>query len=227
MYYTMYETSLIAKFKEEHNIDFFDAIVKLYDYIDETLLPFVPFKVEDIETIWHDKFIEVFNFINSIADKLISHRETIIANRIDNYFINSYKRCMGTSRRDTTSDVFFVAQTFFDEDKLRDIIMKNPHKWRNPLLLINNCEWMIPCIFKPSKALRDRYDFINIQLLWSHIIGATIDTTKLNEYDNIYINEDDILEFYYWMYHPYIWWLIQSRQWRQLTYNYNDLSSWS
>lgn len=212
----------IIDFKNNHNIDFFEAIIKLYEYIDETLLPFVPFKMEDINGVPEDKFNELYNFIDSIADKLISHRETIIANRIIHYFDNSFKRCLGIVRRDTTSDVFFVAQTFFDEDKLRDIITKNPHKWRNPLLLINWFEGTIPCIFKPSRALRERYDFIEPRYLWKRLIWADINVAKLNEYEWIYINEDDILGMYYWMYHPYIWWLIQSRQRSQLHHEFNE-----
>lgn len=212
----------IIDFKANHNIDFFEAIIKLYDYIDETLLPFVPFKLEDINWMDEWKFNEIYNFIDSIADKLISHRETIMANRIEYYFNNSMKRCLWLCRRDMTSDVFFVAQTLFDEDKLRDIITKNPHKWWNPLLLINWFEWIVPCIFKPSRQLRERYDFIETKYLWTKIIGADINVAKLNEYDGIYINEDDILEIYYWMYHPYIWWLIQSRQWTQLRHDFNN-----
>jgi len=218
---------MLEMFREKHNIDFFEAIIKLYDYIDETLLQYVPFKEEDIPNIPEDKFKEIYDFINDNANKLISHRETIIANRINNYFDNSFKRCLWLVRRDTTSDVFFVAQTFFDSDKLRDIITRNPHKWWNPLLLINGYEWIIPCIFKPSRSLKDRYDFIDYRYLWNNIIWANINVSKLKEYDSIYINEDDILDFYYWLYHPYIWWLIQSRQWKQLCYEYKGLSSWS
>lgn len=216
---------MLEKFKEKNNIDFFEAIIKLYEYIDETLLPFVPFKEEDISNIPEDKFKEIYDFINENANKLISHRETIIANRIESYFDNSFKRCMWLARRDTTSDVFFVAKTFFDEDKLRDIITRNPHKWWNPLLLINWYNGIIPCIFRPSKSLIERYDFIQYRYLWNgnNIIWANIDVDKLKEYDSIYINEDDIVSFYYWLYHPYIWWLIQSRQWKQL--NYDKLSS--
>lgn len=218
---------MLNQFKNKHNIDFFEAVVKLYEYIDEALLPFVPFKVEDIETIWEDKFKEIYKFIDSIAKKLITHRETIIANRIDSYFVNSFNRCLWLSRRDTTSDLFLVSQTFFDEDKLRDIITKNPHKWWNPLLLVNWYRWIIPCIFKPSRKLRERYNFIEMVYLWKwqNIIWANINVDKLMEYDAIYINEDDILGFYWWLYHPYIWWLVQSRQWRQLSYDYNNLSS--
>ena len=216
---------LISTFKRKHNIDFFEAIVKLYEYIDEELLPYVPFKLEDVANIPNDTFMKLYNFIDENAKRLISRRETIISNRISTYFDNSFKRCLWLIRRDTTSDVFFVAQTFFDDDKLRDIITRNPHKWWNPLLLVNWYEWTVPCIFKPSKSLRERYDFIHTRFLWSNIIWADIDVNRLQEYDSIYINEDDILEFYYGMYHPYIWGLIQSRQRRQLTYDYDNLSS--
>lgn len=210
--------ALIAKFKEETGMDFFEAVPRFYEYIDEVLLPFVPFTEEQI---W-EHFEEVYNNLLSIINDRANRRETINWKRIDSYFSDSYNRCLGLRRRDVTSEVYLITEAFIDEDKLRDIFTRNPHKCWNPLLLCNNVEGVIPCIFQPSLALRNKYPFIiqryspDGKLIW-----ADIDVKLLKKEQTIYINEDDIGKLYIGLYHPYIWGLIQSKQWNKLVHELN------
>ncbi len=209
---------MIDKFKEETGMDFFEAIPRFYEYIPESLLPFVPFTEEQIGNC----FEQVYNSLLSIVKDKANRREAINWKRIDSYFEDSFNRCLWIKRRDTTNEHYLVMENFIDEDLLRDIITKNPHKWWNPLMLCNNIKWVIPCIFQPSLKLRQRYPFI-IQKLWPSwkLIWADIDVEQLEKEVKIYINEDDILGFYYWLYHPYIWWLIQSKQRNKLVHELN------
>lgn len=216
MYYTMYET-LIAKFKEETGMEFFDAVPRFYEYLPETVLSFVPFTEEQVTD--ENSFRIVYDALLAVINDRANRREAIIWKRIDSYFEDSYNRCLWLKRRDTTSEAYLIMEQFIDEDKLRDIITKNSHKWRNPLLLCNNVEGTIPCIFQPSLQLRQRYPFI-IQKYDTcrRLIGADIDVALLKKETSIYINEDDIKSFNYWLYHPYIWWLIQTRQRNKLVH---------
>ena len=205
--------ALITKFKEETGMDFFEAIPRFYEYIPEELLPFVPFTEEQIGNC----FEQVYNSLLSIVNNKANRRETITWKRIDSYFDDSFNRCLGLRRRDTTAESYLVMENFIDEDKLRDIIMKNPHKCWNPLLLCNNMDGTIPCIFQPSLSLRQRYPFIIQKYdVNRKLVGADIDVEVLKKTPTIYINEDDIGCFYYGLYHPYIRGLIQSRQWNKL-----------
>lgn len=216
----MTEQELIEKFKNETGMDFFEAILRFYSDINEELLSYIPFTIEQLENCnWH--FNDVYNELISIVNDKAKRRETIIWRRIDWYFEDSYKRCYGLKRRDTTWEHYLITKDFIDEDKLRDIITRNPHKWRNPLLLCNGKEGIIPCIFQPSFKLRERYPFI-IQKYSSNwaLIWVDINTELIDKQQQIYINEDDIWKFYYGLYHPYIWWLIQSWQRNKLV-NWN------
>lgn len=211
---------LILKFKEETGMEFFDAVPRFYEYLPENLLSFVPFTEEQITD--ENSFRVVYDALLAVVNDRANRREAIIWKRIDSYFEDSYNRCLWLKRRDTTNESYLIMENFIDEDKLRDIITKNPHKWWNPLLLCNGIEWTIPCIFQPSLALRNKYPFI-IQKLWPkwELIWADIDVWMLKKETTIYINEDDIWKFYVWLYHPYIWWLIQSKQWNKLIHELN------
>ena len=208
----------IAKFKEETGMDFFEAVPRFYEYIDEALLPFVPFTEEQVGNCFDQVYTNLLSIVNDKANR----REAITGRRVDSYFQDSYNRCLWLKRRDTTSESYLIMEQFIDEDKLKDIVMRNPHKCWNPLLLCNGIEWTIPCIFQPSLQLRQRYPFI-IQKLWPdwRLIWADIDVATLKKEHAIYINEDDIGKFYYWLYHPYIWWLVQTRQWNKLIHELN------
>lgn len=211
---------LILKFKEETWMDFFDAVPRFYEYLDEKVLPFVPFTEAQITD--ENSFRIVYDNLLAVVRDRANRREAIIWKRIDSYFNDSYNRCLWLKRRDTTNESYLIMEQFIDEDKLRDIITKNPHKWWNPLLLCNGVEWTVPCIFQPSLALRQRYPFI-IQRYDCHnkLIWVDIDVEMLKKEQAIYINEDDIKSFYYWLYHPYIRWLIQTRQWNKLVHELN------
>ena len=201
-------------------MEFFDAVPRFYEYLPENLLSFVPFTEEQITD--ENSFRVVYDALLAVVNDRANRREAIIWKRIDSYFEDSYNRCLWLKRRDTTNESYLIMENFIDEDKLRDIITKNPHKWWNPLLLCNGIEWTIPCIFQPSLALRNKYPFI-IQKLWPkwELIWADIDVWMLKKETTIYINEDDIWKFYVWLYHPYIWWLIQSKQWNKLIHELN------
>ena len=203
--------ALLAKFKEETGMDFFDAVPRFYEYLPENLLSFVPFTEEQITD--ENSFKLVYDALLSIVKDRANRRNVIIWKRIDSYFEDSYNRCLGLKRKDTTNESYMIMENFIDEDKLRDIITKNPHKWWNPLLLCNNVEGTIPCIFQPSQSLRQKYPFI-IQKYWPNreLLWADINVELLKKETTIYINEDDIGKFYYGLYHPYIWGLIQSKQ---------------
>ena len=210
--------SMLTTFKEETGMDFFEAVPRFYEYIPEELLPFVPFTEEQIGNC----FEQVYNSLLSIIKDKANRRESINWKRIDSYFEDSFNRCLWIKRRDTTGESYLIMQNFIDEDLLKDIITKNPHKGWNPLMLCNNVKGTIPCIFQPSLALRNRYPFIiqrkniNGKLIW-----VDIDVEVLKKTPTIYINEDDIGKFNYWLYHPYVRGLIQSRQWNKLIHEVN------
>lgn len=209
---------LVQKFNEETWLDFYDAVKRFYECIDEDLLQFVPFTEEQLEDCWVDNLKEIIKILTKASKEKVHRREAITSKRITGYIDDSFERCNGLRRKDTTSEPYLIMQNFIDEDKIRDLIVRNPHKWWNPLQLINwITTWIIPCIFLPSKALRDRYDFIivNRNPDWS-ICSIDIDVYRLLTYDIIYINEQDIVSFYYWLYHPYVRWLVQSWQRKQL-----------
>lgn len=215
----MYE-KLLTKFKEETGMEFFDAVPRFYEYFPENILPFVPFTEEQVTD--ENSFKIVYDALLTIVTDKANKRETIIWKRIDSYFDESFKRCLGLRRRDVTSEAYLITEAFIDEDKLRDIFTRNPHKCWNPLLLCNNVEGVIPCIFQPSLALRNKYPFIiqryspDGKLIW-----ADIDVKLLKKEQTIYINEDDICKLYIGLYHPYIWGLIQSKQWNKLVHELN------
>ena len=206
---------LLTKFKEETGMEFFDAVPRFYEYFPENILPFVPFTEEQVTD--ENSFKIVYDALLSIVTDKANKREAIIWRRIDSYFEDSYKRCLGLRRKDTTWEQYLIMEAFIDEDRLRYLITKNPHKWWNPLLLCNWVEGTIPCIFQPSIELRRRYPFIK-QKLWPkwELIWAEIDVELMNKEQLIYINEDDIMSFDYGLYHPYIWSLVQSYQWNKL-----------
>lgn len=206
---------LLTKFKEETGMEFFDAVPRFYEYFPENILPFVPFTEEQITD--ENSFKIVYDALLAIVTDKANKREAIIWRRIDSYFEDSYKRCLGLRRKDTTWEQYLIMEAFIDEDRLRYLITKNPHKWWNPLLLCNWIEGTIPCIFQPSIELRRRYPFIK-QKLWPkwELIWAEIDVELMNKEQLIYINEDDIMSFDYGLYHPYIWSLVQSYQWNKL-----------
>jgi len=208
----------IAEFKEQTGMDFFEAIPRFYDYINEDLLPFVPFTMEQVG----DCFDQVYNNLLYIVNNRDNKRDVINWKRIDSYFEDSFNRCLGLRRLDTTAESYLIMENFIDEDLLRDIIVNNPHKGRNPLMLCNGMEWTIPCIFQPSLSLRKKYPFIT-QKVWPdwRLIWAEIDTELLKKEVKIYINDDDIVRFYYGLYHPYIWSLVQSKQWSKLVHEVN------
>lgn len=214
----MEPTQLIQTFKEETGMDFFEAVPRFYEYIDEKLLPFVPFTEEQIGNC----FKEVYDNLIDIVKNKANRRDTINGRRIDSYFEDSFNRCLWIKRRHTNGEEYLITENFIDEDLLRDIITKNPHKGWNPLMLCNNMDWIIPCIFQPSLSLRQRYPFIiqKTSPSWK-LIGADIDTDLLKKTSTIYINEDDIVSFYYGLYHPYIWSLVQSKQWNKLIHEIN------
>ena len=206
---------MINKFKEETGMDFFEAVPRFYEYIPEKLLPFVPFTEEQIGNC----FEQVYNSLLSIINDKANRRESINWKRIDSYFEDSFNRCLGLRRRDTTGEAYLITEAFIDEDKLRDIFTRNPHKCWNPLLLCNNVEGIIPCIFQPSTSLRNKYPFIiqryspDKKLIW-----ADIDVAVLKREHTLYINEDDIGKLYIGLYHPYIRGLVQSKQWNKLVH---------
>ena len=206
---------LLTKFKEETGMEFFDAVPRFYEYFPENILPFVPFTEEQVTD--ENSFKIVYDALLSIVTDKANKREAIIWRRIDSYFEDSYKRCLGLRRKDTTWEQYLIMEAFIDEDRLRYLITKNPHKWWNPLLLCNWVEGTIPCIFQPSIELRRRYPFIK-QKLWPkwELIWAEIDVELMKKEQFIYINEDDIMYFDYGLYHPYIWSLVQSYQWNKL-----------
>ena len=215
-------TYKLTKFKEETGMEFFDAVPRFYEYLPENILSFVPFTKEQITD--KNSFRIVYDALLAVIKDKANRREAINWKRIDSYFEDSYNRCLWLKRRDTTSENYIIMENFIDEDKLRDIITKNPHKWWNPLLLCNDIEWTIPCIFQPSIELRRRYPFIT-QRFWTawQLVWADIDVEELKKESTIYINEDDIGKFYYGLYHPYIWGLIQSKQRNKLVH---EMSSW-
>jgi len=208
-------TYKLTKFKEETGMDFFEAVPRFYEYIPENLLPFVPFTEEQIGNC----FEQVYNSLLSIINDKANRRESINWKRIDSYFEDSFNRCLGLRRRDTTGEAYLITEAFIDEDKLRDIFTRNPHKCWNPLLLCNNVEGIIPCIFQPSTSLRNKYPFIiqryspDKKLIW-----ADIDVSILKRERTLYINEDDIGKLYIGLYHPYIRGLVQSKQWNKLVH---------
>lgn len=209
--------AIIQKFNQETWIDFFEAIRRFYEYIDEDLLEFVPFSEEQLADCWEENLEKISKRLVQIINSRLHRREAIDSKKIIRFFQDTLLRCNGLRRRDTTSDAYLITKNFIDEDKLRDIITKNPHKGWNPFMLCNWIGKVVPCIFQPSRQLRNRYDFITVWYNpdWS-IASAYVDTERLKDWTwAIYINEEDILDFYYWLYHPYVWWLVQSkRRWQ-------------
>lgn len=212
---------IIADFINETWMDFFAAIRKFYDYIDEDLLSVLPFTPEQIDECWEENLKKIIKNLTKIMKERLHRRDAIDSKKIDGYFRDTHLRCNGLRRRDTTNEAYLIMRSFIDEDKLRDIITKNPHKGWNPFMLCNWITWIVPCIFLPSRKLRDRYDFLTVKYNPDgSIAAAEVDAKRLQDYKwTLYINEDDILSFFYWLYHPYIWWLVQSKQRGQLTYN--------
>ena len=217
MYYSMHEILIdtiqkkLVSFKEETGMEFFDAVPRFYEYLPETVLSFVPFTEEQITD--GNSFKLVYDALLAVVNDRANRRNVIVWKRIDSYFEDSFNRCLWLKRKDTTNESYMIMENFIDEDKLRDIITKNPHKCWNPLLLCNNVEGIIPCIFQPSLKLREKYPFIIQKYSYNKtLIWADIDVSLLKKEHTIYINEDDIGKFYYGLYHPYIWGLIQSRQ---------------
>lgn len=209
---------LVQQFNQDTWLDFYDAVKRFYECIDEDLLQFVPFTEEQLEDCWVNNLKDIIKILTKASKEKVHRREVITSKRIISYFDDSFDRCDGLRRKDTTSESYLIISNFIDEDRLRDLIVRNPHKWWNPLQLINWINaWVVPCIFLPSKKLRDRYDFIivNRNPDWS-ICSIDIDVHRLLTYDVIYINEQDIVSFYYWLYHPYVRWLVQSWQRKQL-----------
>lgn len=209
---------LIQSFNQDTWLDFYDAVKRFYECIDEDLLSYVPFTEEQLEDCWKDNLKKIIEILTKASKERVHRRKAIISKRIIKYIDDSFDRCDWLRRKDMTTEAYLIMSHFIDEDKLRDLIVRNPHKGWNPLQLINWINWwVIPCIFLPSKALRDRYDFIipNHKPDWS-IASVDIDVERLLTYDIIFINEQDIISFYYWLYHPYVWWIVQSWQRKQL-----------
>lgn len=75
MYYTMYET-LIAKFKEETGMEFFDAVPRFYEYLPETVLSFVPFTEEQVTD--ENSFRIVYDALLAVINDRANRREAII-----------------------------------------------------------------------------------------------------------------------------------------------------
>lgn len=209
---------LVTKFNEDTWLDFYDAVRRFYEYIDEDLLSSVPFTEEQLKDCSKSNLEDIIKILTKVAKDRLHRREAITSKRVISYLDDSFDRCDWLRRRDTTSEPYLIMSHFIDEDKLRDLIVRNPHKGWNPLQLINWINgWAIPCIFMPSKKLRDRYDFIIINRNPNgRIASVDIDVARLLSYDTIYINEQDIVSFFYWLYHPYIWWIVQSWQRKQL-----------
>lgn len=208
---------LVQSFNQDTWLDFYDAVKRFYECINEELLSYVPFTEEQLEDCWEDNLKKIIEILTK-ASQSSHRREAITSKRIIKYIDDSFDRCDWLRRKDMTTEPYLIMSNFIDEDKIRDLIVRNPHKGWNPLMLIN---WInagtIPCIFLPSKQLRDRYDFISVKYKPDKSIGSVeIDVNRLLTYDVIYINEQDIVSFYYWLYHPYVWWLVQSWQRKQL-----------
>lgn len=214
--------ALILEVYNETGIDFFDAVRRFYEYIEEDLLSYVPFNEEQLENCPMEQLKELVKNLKDIINNRLHRREAIDWKKIAGYINDSIARCNWLRRRDTTSEAYLIMKNFIDEDKLRYIITRNPHKWWNPLMIMNWVTWVVPCIFLPSKALRDRYDFISIDYNPDKSIRSVwIDVKRLQTYDTVFINEDDIVSFFYGLYHPYVWWLVQSKQRRLLVYENN------
>ena len=209
---------LIQSFNEETWLDFYDAIKRFYECIDEDLLSSVPFTEDQLEECWEDNLKKIIEILTRVSKERLHRREAITSKRIIKYLDDSFDRCDWLRRRDTTTESYLIMSHFIDEDKLRDLIVRNPHKGWNPLQLINWINWwIVPCIFLPSKQLRERYDFIIPKYNPNGTIASVdIDVGRLLSFDIIYINEQDIIKFYYGLYHPYVWWLVQSWQRKQL-----------
>jgi hypothetical protein len=59
----------LAKCKEETGMDFFEAVPRFYEHINEDLLPFVPFTMEQVGEHFEDIYNNLVDIINNKENK--------------------------------------------------------------------------------------------------------------------------------------------------------------
>lgn len=173
----------------------------------------------DIED-WYEE--EYWNeYIKYFADKVnVINKESTINKYISSaHLYTQEKQLLWKRWTDRTTDYFLMKQ-LVDQERVVECLCSNPNYAWNMYMLINKRWWKeVRCIFKPSRRLLSIYDFIKPKYTWSKLLWYYIDMERFKDYSIIQILPNDILDIYWWAYHPYIRSLVQNKDYSGLRTN--------
>lgn len=201
----------LEEFKNRTWITFYRAVEEhFFDIDDETKLLAI-FDDEWLEKATDENFNIIFNAINNLYN---SNRVSAKEKRIAQRFNQSQLRWLWFAQKYTNSADYDLMEAFIDENKIRYNLCHNNAIAFNPYFLANRswCPDECRCIFKPSKRIQKLFKFLTpvYNKLHNRIVWYKIDVQLLRHYDRIDLRPEDIEQFYWWMYHPYLRWLVQN-----------------
>lgn len=206
----MDKTAMLQTFKERTWVNFFSAVEEHFFDIDDETKRAAIFDMKGLEEASDEKFMKIYEAI----DKLVDNRHVNARDkRIAKWFEQSTVRSLWLVRKYSVGWEYDLLDAFKDEDKIKSNLCHNNLIAFNPYLLVNKwCPDECMCIFKPSDRIIKLFKFLTPCYYKNTTIikWYKIDVELLRHYDRIDLRPEDILQFYWWMYHPYLWWLIQN-----------------
>ena len=203
-------------------MSFFSATEHYFADMPDNVRSECMFSMEDVNITSDENFKMVYDYLFPLAIWKENVRKSIDAKKIDSFFRDSLMRCWWTKRRDTTGNQYLISSTLINTDQIKNVLLKNQGICFNPLYQINKWWDIVPMIWKPSLKLLKRLKFITpVYYSWTTMIKwYNVDLRYLEAYDTLNIQSNDIKEIYLWLYHPYIWWLIQNNNLSSLNHSF-------
>lgn len=210
--------TLIKEFEKKTGMSFFSANQHFFWDMPDKIRSEVMLSEEDVNITSDENFKMVYDYLFPLAIWKEKPRKSIDAKKINSFFDDSVLRCNWFKRRDMTGEAWLIWNAFIEEDKIRNSLLKNQAICFNPLYQINWRWNTVPLIFQPSKKLMNRLKFITADYKWTHLKWYNADLNYMKSFEHLNIQENDIVSIYLWMYHPYIWGIIQKEEFSLLNH---------
>lgn len=210
--------TLIKEFEEKTGMSFFSANQHFFWDMPDEIRSEVMLSEEDVNITSDENFKMVYDYLFPLAIWKEKARKSIDAKKINSFFKDSISRCNWFKRRDTTSTDWLIGKAFINEWIIKNVLLRNQAICFNPLYQINWWWKSVPLIFQPSQKLLNRLKFITAEYKWTHLKWYNADLKYMKSFEHLNIQENDIINLYLWMYHPYVRWLIQTEQFSLLNH---------